>query len=69
MTNKLEATPAPAPSPTEAPSQVVKHPDDVAAEIIALAASRGYGISTEGFTPRTVPGTLACRKAERRFRT
>lgn len=50
MTNKPEANPAPALAPTEAPSQVVKHPDDVAAEIIALAASRGYGISTEGFT-------------------
>lgn len=46
MTNKPEA-PKPA---QDAPSQTKAHPDDVAAEIIALAASRGYAISTDGFT-------------------
>lgn len=48
MTNKPEA--APAPADVQQPPQVVPHPDEVARELIALAAQRGYGISQEGFT-------------------
>lgn len=47
MTNKPEA--APAPAEVQQPPQVVPHPDEVARELIALAAQRGYGISQDGF--------------------